>query len=39
MAEALIDGLGNGSSYWLKLDNLAGRDVSYDWNLGIHEHC
>ena len=29
----------NGSCYWLKLENLAYRDITYDWNIGMHEHC
>ena len=27
-----------GSCYWLKFENLAGRDISYDWNIEMHEH-
>jgi len=29
----------NGSCYWLKLENIAYRDISYDWNLAMHGHC
>ena len=28
-----------GSTYLIKLENLAYRDISYDWNLVMHEHC
>ena len=31
--------LRNGSSYWIKIENLAYRDISYDWNINMHEHC
>ena len=29
----------NGSCYWVKLENFAYRDITYDWNLAMHEHC
>jgi len=29
----------NGSCYWMKLENLSYRDITYDWNLNLHEHC
>jgi len=31
--------LAAGSAYWIKLENLAYRDITYDWNLEMHEHC
>ena len=28
-----------GSAYLIKLKNLAYRDITYDWNMEMHEHC
>ena len=28
-----------GSAYWVKLENLAYRDITFDWNIEMHEHC
>ena len=28
-----------GSAYWIKFENLAYRDITYDWNIEMHEHC
>ena len=29
----------SGSAYLIKFENLAYRDITYDWNLELHEHC
>ena len=31
--------LAAGSCYWIKFENLAYRDITYDWNIEMHEHC
>lgn len=30
--------LSNGSSYWIKIENTSGRELTVDWNTTIHEH-